>query len=68
MFQDANTANREFLGRERDAELERHGLTSTATGTLQVVRDDRWEDDRAGGDVFTGGRDGLENDPLDRGR
>jgi hypothetical protein len=64
MFQDANTANREFLGRERDAELERHGLTSTATGTLQVVHDDGWEDERAGGDVFTGGRDGLENEPL----
>ena len=35
MFQDANTANREFLGKQRDAELERHGLTSTETGTLQ---------------------------------
>lgn len=64
MFQDANTANREFLGRERDAELERHGLTSTATGTLQVVPDDGWEDERAAGDVFTGGRDGLENEPV----
>jgi hypothetical protein len=64
MFQDANTANREFLGRERDAELQRNGLISTETGTLQVLRDDDWEDERAGGDVFTGGRDGLENEPL----
>ncbi|MDN3478608.1 ABC transporter permease [Curtobacterium sp. MCLR17_032] len=64
MFQDANTANREFLGRQRDAELERNGLISTETGTLQVLRDDDWEDERAAGDVFTGGRDGLENEPL----
>jgi hypothetical protein len=65
MFMDAQTANREFLGKQRDVELERHGLTSTETGTLKVLRDDEfWEDERAAGDVFTGGRDGLENEPL----
>ncbi|MCA5922445.1 ABC transporter permease [Curtobacterium oceanosedimentum] len=68
MFQDANTANREFLGQQRDAELERHGLTSTETGTLSVLRDDDWEDDRTAGDVFTGARDGLEPDPTPTGR
>lgn len=68
MFQDAQTANREFLGRERDAELERHGLTSTETGTLSVLRDDDWEDARVGGDVFTGGRDGLETETTPTGR
>jgi hypothetical protein len=69
MFQDAQTANREFLGRQRDAELERHGLSATETGTLQVLREDTgWEDDRSGGDVFMGGRDGLENEPTPTGR
>ena len=68
MFQDAQTANREFLGRERDAELERHGLTSTETGTLSVLRDDDWEDERVSGDVFTGGRDGLETETTPTGR
>lgn len=68
MFQDAQTANREFLGTQRDVELERHGLSSTETGTLQVLRDDDWQDDRVSGDVFTGGRDGLENESLTTGR
>jgi hypothetical protein len=68
MFQDANTANREFLGKERDAELERHGLESTETGTLSVLSDDDWEDARVGGDVFTGGRDGLETETTPTGR
>ena len=68
MFQDAQNANRDFLGQQRDAELERHGLTSTETGTLSVLRDDGWEDDRAAGDVFTGGRDGLETDTTPTGR
>jgi hypothetical protein len=68
MFQDAQNANREFLGQQRDVELERHGLSSTETGTLQVLRDEDWQDDRVGGDVFTGGRDGLENEPLTTGR
>jgi hypothetical protein len=68
MFQDAQNANREFLGQQRDLELERHGLSSTETGTLQVLRDEDWQDDRVGGDVFTGGRDGLENEPLTTGR
>ncbi|EYT63469.1 membrane protein [Curtobacterium flaccumfaciens UCD-AKU] len=68
MFQDANTANREFLGGQRDAELERHGLTSTETGTLSVLRDDDWEDERTGGDVFTGARDGLEPGATPTGR
>lgn len=68
MFQDAQTANREFLGEQRDAELERHGLTSTETGTLSVLRDDDWEDARVGGDVFTGGRDGLETETTPTGR
>ncbi|OIH97296.1 ABC transporter permease [Curtobacterium sp. MCBA15_001] len=68
MFQDAQTANREFLGKQRDVELERHGLSSTETGTLQVLREDDWEDERLSGDVFTGGRDGLENAPVTTGR
>ncbi|WFR68566.1 ABC transporter permease [Curtobacterium flaccumfaciens] len=68
MFQDAQTANREFLGAQRDAELERHGLTSTETGTLSVLRDDEWEDQRANGDVFMGGRDGLETETTPTGR
>ncbi|GGL06254.1 hypothetical protein JOE58_000242 [Curtobacterium luteum] len=68
MFQDAQNANREFLGKQRDQELERHGLTSTETGTLTVLRDDEWEDDRANGDVFMGGRDGLETDSTPTGR
>ncbi|MFJ3034437.1 ABC transporter permease [Curtobacterium pusillum] len=68
MFQDAQTANREFLGTQRDAELERHGLTSTETGTLSVLRDSDWEDDRANGDVFMGGRDGLETETTPTGR
>ncbi|MDR6573963.1 hypothetical protein J2X60_002618 [Curtobacterium sp. 320] len=68
MFQDAQTANREFLGKQRDAELERHGLTSTETGTLSVLHDDDWEDERVGGDVFMGGRDGLETETTPTGR
>ena len=68
MFQDAQTANREFLGKQRDAELERHGLESTETGTLSVLSDDDWEDARVGGDVFTGGRDGLETETTPTGR
>ncbi len=69
MFQDANTANREFLGKQRDAELARHGLESTETGTLSILdQDDGWEDERTGGDVFTGGRDGLEVETTPTGR
>lgn len=68
MFQDAQTANREFLGRQRDAELERHGLTSTETGTLSILRDEDWQDERVGGDVFTGARDGLEGQAPQTGR
>lgn len=37
MFMDAQNANREFLGKERTKILDRHGLTSTETGTLSVV-------------------------------
>ncbi|WP_439694244.1 ABC transporter permease [Curtobacterium sp. SP.BCo] len=68
MFQDAQTANREFLGKQRDAELERNGLTSTETGTLSVLRDEDWEDERVNGDVFMGGRDGLETESTPTGR
>ncbi|MFZ7088128.1 ABC transporter permease [Curtobacterium sp. RRHDQ10] len=78
MFNDAQTANREFLGRQRDEELSRHGLESTATGTLTAIRqgrqgrqgsqdgDDRdygFQDDRMSGDTIWGGPDGLENAP-----
>jgi hypothetical protein len=68
MFQDAQTANREFLGRQRDQELERHGLQSTETGTIDLIRDDPFDDDRSTGDVWMGGPDGLENEPTTTGR
>jgi hypothetical protein len=37
MFMDAQNLNREFLGKQRERELERHGLRSTSTGTLSLV-------------------------------
>jgi hypothetical protein len=73
MFNDAQAANREFLGKQRDEELSRHGLESTATGTLMAIRpgqrddDDRdsgFQDDRMSGDTIWGGPDGLENAPM----
>ncbi|WP_223691303.1 ABC transporter permease [Leifsonia poae] len=37
MFSDAQQANREFLARERDHILARHGLESTETGTISSI-------------------------------
>ena len=71
MFGDAQAANREFLGKQRDEELARHGLESTETGTLTAIRPGQhgdgprrtgFEDDRRSGDVFWGAGDDLEDD------
>lgn len=76
MFGDAQTANRDFLGQQRDEELARHGLQSTETGTLSTIRPGRgdgddhhdagFQDARMTGDVFTGGLEGLEGTAAPR--
>jgi hypothetical protein len=74
MFQDAQAANREFLVRERDAVLDRHGLASTDTGTISMIPRDEVEayeaetqlsdgtefDDPLASALFLGSSSGLE--------
>ncbi|MDF2441887.1 MAG: hypothetical protein JWR01_90 [Subtercola sp.] len=62
MFADANTANREFLTRERDEILSRHSLHRTETGTIHTIpREEREEfDEPTTPSMFLGTAGGLE--------
>ncbi|WP_170152022.1 ABC transporter permease [Subtercola boreus] len=64
MFADANTANREFLTRERDEILSRHGLLTTDTGTIHTIPVDQREglDEPTAPGMFFGTPGGLEAD------
>jgi hypothetical protein len=66
MFADANNANREFLTRERDEILERHGLLRTETGTIHTIPVDERQsvngdiDEPTAPGMFLGTAGGLE--------
>jgi hypothetical protein len=77
MFADAQNANREFLTRERDEVLARHGLVATDTGSIDLVPADERRRHETGegdlpevdgdvhGDMFLGAPGGLEDTDVD---
>jgi len=77
MFADAQNANREFLTKERDDVLARHGLVATDTGSIDLVPVDERRRHETGavdlpavdgdvhGDMFLGAPGGLEDTDVD---
>ncbi|RFA17195.1 hypothetical protein B7R21_00165 [Subtercola boreus] len=70
MFADANTANREFLTRERDEILYRHGLLTTDTGTIHTISAGEREelDEPTTPSMFLGTPGGLEPELPEEGQ
>jgi hypothetical protein len=71
MFQDAQAANRDFLIRERDDVLARHGLSTTDTGTIRTLPPTERDDfadyvDTETTDMFLGPQGGLERESRPR--
>ncbi|WP_423923613.1 ABC transporter permease [Frigoribacterium sp. 2-23] len=69
MFNDATTANREFLLAERDDVLARHGLVATETGTINTISDEERDglrdvDDDTTTGMFFSAPGGLEAETV----